>query len=701
MKDETKEMILAGLGCLLVFSAYLWYQKHKEGYQPDPQFPQEVPTQQDSTTTQPTSSPSGSTASQDSSTNTIDQPGPSDQTGQPVLTAGTDNTWQLQLVESTQADILLGDHIKSELGFKAELILDPRSAALKQVLLSEYKYKVTDEQTGYPVMAPADDLQNRQRFPLQLGKLKFKGHSQQFNLAVNCWKASPLQTDSAGNQTAKFTASITAGPDRPICDIVKTFHCYRNSYEVIFDLQFINRSRQQLQVESLEIFGPQGILREDPRSDRRRGAVAAYWLQPDQPKVSRESVSLEKESNRFKEFEKPTGMPLRWFGVTNKFFAVIMRPLPSENQQQADFLLGGKVSVEALAMGLPDKKGQRKPTPSTITHLFMPQPLSAQQNEQSFSFAIYMGPIDRDVFEADPILFAENFRQLIYSGGCFCSFNWLTLLLLKMMKLTYQLVGNYGISIIILVLLVRFCLHPISKKGQINMMKMGKIGPKVEELKKKYGNDQKEFQKRQMELMKDQGMAGGMILGCLPMMLQMPIWIALYTAVDANVALRHHGLFPASWHWLTDLSAPDRLIPFSTFGINDPISIPFLGSMIGDLDAFNLLPILLFVAMFLQMKYSPQSKMSNASNPQAAQQQKMMMYMMPVMMLLFFYSAPSGLNLYIMASTFAGLIEQHFIRKHLKEQDAKEAAMTVTATSKIGGKLGPKKRKPKPPKKFM
>ena len=693
MKAEIKDMLLAGLGCMLVFIAFQWYQNYKKSNQPAPP-PQEVPTQQDSTAIQPTRSPSDSTIITDPAKATA-------QPDQPAIAAPADNSWRLKLVDPVGNDLFLGDSIKTEQGFKAELTLDRRTAALKQVLLSEHKHKVNDEQTGYPLMAPADDLENRQRFPLQLGILKFKGQSQTFNLAENCWEASLIQTESAERQTIKFTASITTGTDQPICDIVKTFHCDRNSYEVIFDLQFINRSPRQLQVESLQIFGPQGILREDPRSDRRRGAVAAYWLQPDQPKVSRESVSLEKESNRYKEFEKPTGMPLRWFGVVNKFFAVVMRPLPPENQQQADFILGGNVSVEALAMGEPDKKGRRKPTPSTITQLFMPQPLPAK-NEQSFSFAIYAGPIDRDVFEADPTLFAQNFHQLIYGGSCsFCSFDWLTLLLLKMMNLTYQMVGNYGISIIILVLLVRFCLHPISKKGQVNMMKMGKIGPKVEELKKKYGKDQKEFQKRQMELMKDQGMAGGMILGCLPMLLQMPIWIALYTAVDANVALRHHGLFPASWHWLTDLSAPDRLIPFSTFGITDPISIPLLSSMVGDLDAFNLLPILLFVAMFLQMKYSPQSKMSSASNPQAAQQQKMMMYMMPVMMLLFFYSAPSGLNLYIMSSTFAGLIEQHFIRKHLKEQDAKEAAQTVSITTKVGGKLGPKKRKPKPPKKFM
>ena len=73
---------------------------------------------------------------------------------------------------------------------------------------------------------------------------------------------------------------------------------------------------------------------------------------------------------------------------------------------------------------------------------------------------------------------------------------------------------------------------------------------------------------------------------------------------------------------------------------------------------------------------------------------------MPIMMLLFFYTAPSGLNLYIMASTFGGLIESHFIRKHIREKEAEEAKVTVATTRKIGAKLEPKKKKPKPPVRF-
>jgi len=174
----------------------------------------------------------------------------------------------------------------------------------------------------------------------------------------------------------------------------------------------------------------------------------------------------------------------------------------------------------------------------------------------------------------------------------------------------------------------------------------------------------------------------------------MPIWIAIYTAVDANVALRHEGLFPASWHWITDLSAPDRLIPFSVLGIK-PFNLPL---MIGYVDAFNFLPVLMAIAMYLQTKFTAQP--AAVTSPQMAQQQKMMKYLMPIMMFVFLYGAPSGLNLYIMASTFGGVYEQYIIRKHIRKEDEKKAAVTTQTTTKISKRLEPKKKKPKPPVRF-
>jgi membrane protein insertase Oxa1/YidC/SpoIIIJ len=100
------------------------------------------------------------------------------------------------------------------------------------------------------------------------------------------------------------------------------------------------------------------------------------------------------------------------------------------------------------------------------------------------------------------------------------------------------------------------------------------------------------------------------------------------------------------------------------------------------------------VAFYLQQKLTPQQATAASANPQVAQQQKMMMIMMPLLFPLMLYKAPSGVNLYIMASTFAGVIEQYVIKKHIREKEEVESKGLVAATSKTGGKV--KKKKPKP-----
>ena len=209
------------------------------------------------------------------------------------------------------------------------------------------------------------------------------------------------------------------------------------------------------------------------------------------------------------------------------------------------------------------------------------------------------------------------------------------------------------------------------------MAKMSKLAPRAEEIKKKYGNNKTEMNKQMMALYKEQGASP--IMGFLPMLLQMPIWIALWSAVNASVDLRGEGMLP---FWITDLSMPDALFPLN-------IPLPFFGTI----ESFNLLPLLMGVAFYAQQKMMP-IQAAAAANPQMAQQQKMMQVMMPILFPLMLYTVPSGVNLYIMTSTFAGVVEQKIIRKHIKEKEEADAVGLVAVTSKTGGKV--KKKKPKP-----
>ena len=189
-----------------------------------------------------------------------------------------------------------------------------------------------------------------------------------------------------------------------------------------------------------------------------------------------------------------------------------------------------------------------------------------------------------------------------------------------------------------------------------------------------------------MALYKNQGVSP--LFGCLPMLIQLPIWIALWSGISASVELRHAAFLPV---WITDLAAPDQLIGFG----GKILTVPLLGGMIGPVRSFNLLPLLLCVAMYFQAK---STQMGGAtSSPQQESTQRMMKFMMPVMMLLFFYNAPSGLTMYIMTSVFGGVAEQYVIRKHIREKEAAEAAAETTVT--IPGKhfRGQKPKKPKGP----
>ena len=218
------------------------------------------------------------------------------------------------------------------------------------------------------------------------------------------------------------------------------------------------------------------------------------------------------------------------------------------------------------------------------------------------------------------------------------------------------------------------------------MMKMQKLGPKMKEIQAKYANNKAEMNKQVMAMYREQGVSP--VSGMLPMFLQMPIWIALWTAVYTSIDLRGAGFLPV---WITDLSMPDQLfaIPYAA----KIQTLPFIGAVFPTY--FNLLPILMGVVMYLQQKLMSSSQTAAAStNPQMAQQQKMMMIMMPLLFPIMLYSGPSGVNLYILSSITAGVVEQKVIRKHLKEKEQQDSIGKVPVTAKTGGKV--KKKKPKP-----
>ena len=225
------------------------------------------------------------------------------------------------------------------------------------------------------------------------------------------------------------------------------------------------------------------------------------------------------------------------------------------------------------------------------------------------------------------------------------------------------------------------------------MLEMQKVAPKIQEIREKHKDDQKRMQEEMAK-------AGGLKAfgGCLPMVLQMPIWVALYGALGAAIQLRHAPLLPSAWVpqgslFLQDLSAPDALVHWQTPVFLPGHDMPLLGFVVTWIEGmltggpgigltnFNLLPVLMAGAMYLQQRLTPQP--AAATGPQAQQQKQMMVFMM-IFMSLILYSAPSGLCLYIFTSSILGFFEQRYLKKKLAQPPA-----AVPETPKEGAKAAP------------
>jgi YidC/Oxa1 family membrane protein insertase len=560
-------------------------------------------------------------------------------------------------------------------GFRYRLELTSKGAAIRTATFSKYddrNYKNPQPLVFLsPIPQPGGDV-------LSMASTQLIFVEQKLQLPMNRlqWKSFGVKTPDANSQTARFEAVIkNKATGEPVLKLTKTYTVRRNSYLMDCNIAVENLTSSEQKIR-FNMDGPCGLEREGFRSDMR---AVIGGFRDSRGQVVSHSLSMRKlqkaKSLDDRELNVP-GAELLWVAAANKYFAAILRPVPDDGKDYCDWLteragrfydLDGDVKSDSDAeqIGLDLKLAENTlPARGSKTHRFQ----------------LYIGPKDKSLFDKNELYRKLGFYHTISFLGCCCPgwiINPLAFGILAIMKGMYAVIPNYGVVIIILVFLMRLVMHPITKKSQVSMSKMSKLAPRAEQIKKKYANNKAEMNKQMMALYKEQGASP--IMGMLPMLVQMPIWIALYSAVYSSIALRGAAFLP---FWITDLSAPDAVFRFQA------VTLPLFGK----LDSFNLLPILMGVAFYLQQKLMPAPQA--AASPQAAQQQKMMQIMLPLLFPLMLYKGPSGVNLYIMASTFAGVVEQHVIRKHIQEKEQAESEGLVSATSKTGGKV--KKKKPKP-----
>jgi len=227
-------------------------------------------------------------------------------------------------------------------------------------------------------------------------------------------------------------------------------------------------------------------------------------------------------------------------------------------------------------------------------------------------------------------------------------------LVLRLMNWLHGFIPNYGWVIVIISILSKLVFWPLTARGTKAMRKtsetQSRLKPQMDELKRKYGKDPQRYNQEMMELYKREGvnpMAG--MAGCLPMLIQMPVFFALYQVLYNMVDLRM-----APWIlWVNDLSQPDMLFTL-------PVSLPLFGS------GFNLLPLIMAAVTFLQTKLTPQTAPGN--------QMAAMNNIMPIMMLFFLYNMPSGLVIYWTINTAMTALQSWMVNRNAPATGGASAA---------------------------
>ncbi len=326
-------------------------------------------------------------------------------------------------------------------------------------------------------------------------------------------------------------------------------------------------------------------------------------IDADQARFQDVTVSLPEKIVRLNGQKEQVFNQLKFIGLRDRYFCAIIEP-PAENYggyvkkyNGKKFILGVESNEFIIA---PGQKLQQK-------------------------VYVYIGPQQVKLISDAKFAWAA-----IVNYG---TFDIVSQVLLQLLDFIHGFIKNWGWAIIILSLLIYLVLYPLSLKQMRSMKEMQVLQPRIEELRKNYKDNPQKLNKEIMELYKEHKV--NPFGGCLPLLLQMPIFFALYQALMRSIALKG-----AQFLWIKDLSEPDRIGHL-------PFSLPILGSDI------NLLPILMMIGTLFQQKMS----MSTTTGV-SSEQQKIMLIVMPVMFGVIFYQMPAGLSLYWLVNSILMLVVQ-------------------------------------------
>jgi YidC/Oxa1 family membrane protein insertase len=300
---------------------------------------------------------------------------------------------------------------------------------------------------------------------------------------------------------------------------------------------------------------------------------------------------------------------LKWVAVQDRYFMTSVIPAHAEEATLRLYVREGEIVEAQYLNALSDIR------PGT---------------QRNYQYALFFGPRSMKVLKevGHDLSKALNFGFFdIIAKPCV----WL-------MNLLYEVIPNYGIAIIILTILIKIILWPLGSKSYKSMSEMKRIQPLMKEVREKYKNDKKKMNEEVMNLYRTYKI--NPLGGCLPMLVQLPVFFALYRMLYQAIELRHAPFFL----WIDDLSAPDRLFRF-------PLEhIPFMEPPYG----IPVLTLIMGASMILQQKMSP---------PMGDPTQAKMMMFMPVIFTVIFINFSSGLVLYWLVNNILSIAQQYYIQK--------------------------------------
>ena len=320
--------------------------------------------------------------------------------------------------------------------------------------------------------------------------------------------------------------------------------------------------------------------------------------------INEERVELKVDDEESDELEDK-GL-LKWAGIRNKYFLISY--IPVNREQRSRVVLQGDYQGSQLLPDYSFQVGRRL------------------ERSGSWHNTIYLGPLNYD----ELVVYEAELEQAIDFGWPIVS--QISRFLLILFIATHQYIPNYGWIIVVFAVVIKILVYPLTHKTYESAAKMQELQPKITALREKYKNDNQRLSRETMKLYKEEGV--NPLSGCLPLLLQMPIFIALYNLFGKTIELRQAPFIL----WIQDLSLPDELL-IGGFGL-------------------HVLPLLMAVSMLIQQKMTMKDP-----------KQAVLVYMMPVVMIFIFWSMSSGLVLYW--TIFNVLtIGQQLLVNHFKKESA-------------------------------